>query len=84
MSRALGLGDPDATTQGEIIERNKRKREEETTTVNAFKSIANDDDGIKFFRTLLHSDKDAKRKPAVNAVCAELMAQLLEVQKHKK
>ena len=84
ISRAFGLGDPDATTQGELIERNKRKREEEATTANAFESIANDAKGIKFFRTFLHSDNNAKRKPEVNAVCEQLMAQLLDVQKHKK
>ena len=29
-----------------VCHMNKRKREEETTTVNAFKSIANDDDVV--------------------------------------
>lgn len=83
ISRGLGLGDPDATTQSEIIERNKRKREQEVAKANVFQQIANDPEGIKFFRTLFHSDKKAKRTPGAIAVCEELMEQLLEAQKHR-
>jgi len=80
ISRAMGLGEPDAQTENELVARGKRKIEE----ANVFSTIAKNDDAIQQFRKMFHPDKKASRSPEVNAVCDVLMGQLLEAQKYKK
>ena len=84
ISRGLDLGDPDATTQGEIIERNKRKREEETTTANLFTGIQLDKEAEKQVLIFLHADKNANHPEVINEVRARMMDQFLNAKKNKK
>lgn len=83
ISRALGLGDPDAETDDQVIERSKRKREEETDDNNPFRTVANDDNSLKKLRIWLHPDHNSNHDPVINAVRAQLLEQLLEAQKKR-
>lgn len=84
ISRALGLGDPDATTQSEIIERNNRKRERESKMSNTFHNLPMTDETLKQYLIFLHPDKDSKHPAAVNDLRKAMMGQLLEVQKRQR
>ena len=84
ISRALGLGDPDATTKNEIIERNKRKREQESKTASTFHNLPMTDEAQKQYRIFLHPDKDSNHSPLVNDLRKAMMEQLLECQKRQK
>ena len=58
ISRGLGLGDPDATTQSEIIQRTKRKREEDEASMYKDINILSKIPTFKrAFETLKHEEK---------------------------
>ena len=83
ISRAMGLGEPDATTQSELVARGKRKLEE-VSTANTFHNLPMSDEALKQYRVFLHPDKDNNHSPFVNELRKAMMEQLLEAQKRQR
>ena len=81
ISHQLGLGDPDAMSEGELVARAKRKIDDATQS-NPFHGIS--EPTVKHFRICYHPDNDKNKDwmtPEIATTHKKLMDQLLDSQK---